>query len=81
MIFSLRTMMIDLKGNDKNDKTYKAEKLRCDACKNDIETQSHVLVCPAYDELREGLVIENVDDQVKYFRKVLKKRMDENKKG
>ena len=81
MIFSLSTKMINLKGNYKTDKIYKAEKLRCDTCKNYIDIQSHVLVCLAYEELKEGLDIENVDDQEKYFHEVLKKRMDENKKG
>jgi hypothetical protein len=48
--------------------------VRCEGCKLDIDTQSHVLVCNTYRDLR---VDSDEDVMIAYFRKVLKRRMNE----
>ena len=39
MKFLMRTKMLDFKANYKNDKNYKAEKWKCEACGRETETQ------------------------------------------
>ena len=39
MKFQMRTKMLDFKANYKNDKNYKAEKWKCEACGRETETQ------------------------------------------
>ena len=44
-------------------------------CLSDIiETQDHILWCPAYHELREGKSLESDKDLIEYFGKVMKIR-------
>ena len=69
--FKFRTNMTDLKFNYKNDRKHRAELWRCDSCKSAIETQSHVLWCPSYRELRAGKNIDNDKDLVHYIQKVM----------
>ena len=40
------------------------------------DTQQHVLLCPAYEEYREGKDITNDNDLVRYFEQVIKRRLD-----
>ena len=42
------------------------------------DTQQHIMVCPGYAELREGIDLENDRDLVKYFSKVIKQRQDDD---
>ena len=37
-------------------------------------TQDHCLECPAWEELRRGLEMSNIDDMVVFFRKLLLER-------
>ena len=39
------------------------------------DTQQHVLLCPAYEEYREGKDITNDNDLVRYFEQVIKRRL------
>ena len=41
------------------------------------DTQQHVLLCPAYEEYREGKDITNDNDLVRYFEQVIKRRLDD----
>ena len=66
--------MTDLAWNFKHDKEYEENLWRSESCCSRIETQEHVLVCPAYAELREGLDVNNDKDLVSYFEKVMKIR-------
>ena len=66
--------MTDLKFNFKHDKNYSDELWRCDSCQSSIETQQHVLICPAYSELRQGKDIKNDKDLVSYIKQVMKIR-------
>ena len=70
--------MLHVKENFKNMYKKRTNGLKCDSCLTQVETQAHVLVCPAYDKLREGLQLNNQDDLVKYYREVLMLR---DKKG
>ena len=72
--FSLRTHMFKCKMNFMNDPAYKAEMWRCNSCETCIDSQSHILYCPAYKELREGKSLTSDDDVVNYFREVMKIR-------
>ena len=49
-----------------------AEKLwLCSSCQSSIETQDHVLFCPAYSQLREGRNLDSDKDLTDYLMKVL----------
>ena len=48
--FALRTKIIPVKFNDKNDKKNQHKLWRCDSCLVEIESQSHILHCPAYQQ-------------------------------
>ena len=75
MAFQIRTKMLDFKANYKNDYKYKAEKWKCEACGEEMETQAHVLQCLEYSKLREGRNMEEMEDQILYFQEVIKIRM------
>ena len=51
--------------------------LKCDGCNQEMDTQSHVLVCQAYGDLREGLSFKQDMDLVLYFRKVVERRQNQ----
>ena len=71
-LFKVRSGMTDLKMNYLNNDVYSRSLWRCDSCKTGaIESQSHVLHCPAYRKLREGKDLNNDNDVVEYFRNVL----------
>ena len=74
----IRSKMLHVKDNFKNMYKNRTNGVKCDSCLTQVETQAHVLVCPAYDKLREGLQLNNQDDLVKYYREVLMLR---DKKG
>jgi hypothetical protein len=42
------------------------------------DTQQHIMICPGYAEIREGMNLENDRDLVKYFAKVIKQRQDDD---
>ena len=52
--FRFNTRMIDSKFNFKNKNNYRTEMFQCDSCRKSIESQTHLLWCPAYENLREG---------------------------
>ena len=65
--FKIRTKMIKTKLNMKNiDKNW-----MCDSCETAIDSQSHVIWCPAYSQLREGKNLDSDKDLIDYFNKVL----------
>ena len=43
----------------------------------EVDTQSHVLVCEAYRDLREDKVLCSDEGMIEYFRQVIKRRMKE----
>ena len=72
--FRLRTMMVEAKFNFKNKKEYSNDLWVCDSCSTNIETQSHLLWCPAYQNLRENKSLDNDQDLINYIKKVLEIR-------
>ena len=76
--FKLRSRMIEVKNNFRGGRT--TEKLMCDACKTNIETQDHILFCQAYSDLREDIDLQRDPDLVNYVRQVLVRREKSKKK-
>jgi hypothetical protein len=73
--FRIRTNMVELKANMKG--SYKNGDFSCLGCGDmaSVEDQSHVIRCPAYSDIRQGLDMQEDKDLVKYFRKVMLVRM------
>ena len=73
--FRIQTNMAELKANTKG--AHRDGDYSCLGCgdKSTVEDQSHVIRCPAYSEIREGLDFEKNGYLVKYFRKVMMIRM------
>ena len=46
----------------------------CDSCQSQIDTQSHVPFCPAYQQLRAGKDMFNTNDLTTYLVKVIQIR-------
>ena len=69
--FSMRAKMLPFKFNYKNDKKNQLEMWKCDSCMTEIETQSHIIHCPAYHQLREGKSLDSQEDLVGYFQSVM----------
>ena len=76
--FSLRSRMFKCKMNFLNDPKFKAEMWRCDSCRRCVDSQSHILYCPAYHQFREGKSLSSDQDIVDYFQEVIKLRMKED---
>ena len=72
--FKYRTKMMEFKFNYKNDKKNSSELWNCDSCQSAIETQDHILWCPAYTSLRADKSLDNDEDLIKYFTQVMKIR-------
>ena len=73
MHFRLRSKMFPCKANFKNDPENVASKWLCKACLQ-VDSQSHILTCSAYKQLREGKSLSSDQDVVDYYRKVLRIR-------
>ena len=80
MAFKIRCEMVeDIKGNFKS--KYKRqggeEALLCQDCDcGEVQTQSHCLVCPQWEDIRTGLELERIEDLVKFFQKLLIERLN-----
>ena len=79
MGFMIRTQMVPkIPGNFKNKYRVRGtvrEGLECSECQvGEIMTQSHCLTCTAWEDIREGLDMENIKDLVIFFRKLLVER-------
>ena len=70
MQFRLRTKMFTCKMNQSSEPKNKATLWECTGCGN-VDTQAHILWCPAYQDLRVGKSMENNDDVVEYYKNVL----------
>ena len=74
-IFKFRCKMTQyVKRNFSNDKMYRQSLWQCASCKTSIDTQSHMLWCESYRELRENLHLDNNKDLANYIAKILKIR-------
>ena len=71
-------MIPEIKGNFKDRYRRKGgeEALKCQECyTGEIESQSHCLVCPRWDTIRNGLELHKLDDMVIFFQKLLVERL------
>ena len=76
--FALRTKMArTVQANFKGDPIYKSNEWKCHDCKV-LDTQEHIVRCPAYTSLRNGKDLESDKDLVDYFRKVIEIRNKNN---
>ena len=72
--FRIRSFMTKtVKMNFPNDEGFKRQLWKCQHCTN-IDTQSHIQHCPAYEHLREGKNLDSDPDFVKYFQQVIAMR-------
>ena len=69
--FAFRAKMFSVMFNFKNQGENAQKLWLCSSCQSSIETQEHVLFCPAYVQLREGKNLESDQDLADYLRKVL----------
>ena len=69
--FSIRSKMLNCKFNYKNDFINDRCLWRCDSCQTQIDTQSHILVCPAYSGIRDGKDMSCDKDLISYIRQVM----------
>ena len=72
-LFRIRTRMIRCKMNQSSDPYNKSSLWKCEDC-GYVDTQRHILHCPAYQSLREGKYLDSDADIVSYFSAVLKLR-------
>ena len=70
-LFKFRAKMFNVKFNYKSDWKNNEELWKCHSCEVAIETQNHILFCPAYASLRENKIIEWDEDLSEYLKKVL----------
>ena len=73
MFIRLRSKMFPCKENFPSDPINVADKWLCKAC-GVVDSQSHILNCAAYEELRQGKSLSSDKDMVEYYRKVLQIR-------
>ena len=71
MAFKIRSKMIkEIPANFKN--KYKEEDQVCKYCdENKLLNQSHCVLCPAWEQQREGLDLTKIEDLVIFFREML----------
>ena len=69
-------MTPSIKMNFKSDKAFSHNLWACEGCNGYVDTQSHVKVCIAYKNLREGKNLDKDKDLVDYFAAVLRQRLD-----
>ena len=76
--FRLRSRMFKCKLNYSSDPVNVNSSWRCDGCMRmgllSMESQPHILVCPAYKELRSGKYLSSIEDLTDYYAEVLRIR-------
>ena len=70
-VYKYRSFMYDVQWNYKSNPKYSNDLWHCSSCISAIESQQHVLFCPAYSTLREGRDITSDQDLAEYLQKVL----------
>ena len=69
--FRIRSFMTKtVKMNFPNEIKYKSQLWKCQHCPN-IDTQSHIVHCPAYEHLRVHKDLDNAKDLVSFFQGVI----------
>ena len=70
-MFKFRSKMFNVKWNYKSDPKFSSDLWKCNSCQSSIETQNHVMFCPAYSSLWEGKDINNDKNLTDYLKQVL----------
>ena len=73
-MFRIRTHMNELKANFKHDKKNIVGGVACVACGMEDESNSHVMKCDKYRDLRDGRDLKSNNDLVNFFRDVMSRR-------
>ena len=73
MMFQIRSSMANTRMNQRSDKNNTKNLWKCRECSN-IDSQSHILWCPFFSQLREGKSLDSDEDLVGYFHEVFKIR-------
>ena len=74
-IFKHRSKMTQyVKRNYPNEPKYRKELWKCISCQSNIDTQSHILWCHAYKDLRKDKDINSDKDLATYIQEVLEIR-------
>ena len=72
--FSIRFRMArSIQTNYRGNPSYMLNNWRCVGC-GEVDSQEHVIVCKAYEKLRNGKDLNDDFDLVKYFREVINLR-------
>ena len=71
--FRLRSHMLNVKMNRKADPKNSEKLWKCDYCLS-LDTQSHIVWCPAFASLREGKNLHDDNDLIDYVNSVMKAR-------
>ena len=74
--FRVRSRMVRCKMNQSSGQYNRESLWKCEDC-GYVDTQTHILHCPAYQQLREGKSLNSDIDIVTYFKEVLKIREGE----
>ena len=76
-LFRIRSHMADFKMNFKSNEKYAKELWKCDYCMS-VDSQAHIMWCPAFSSLREGKNLHCDKDLVSYIQEVMKIRLEES---
>ena len=78
--FKIRTKMTPtVKMNFKSDKKFALQEWKCVGCTdNKSDTQSHIVHCDGYADIRKGKNLEDDQDLVDYFSAVIRRRLQNN---
>ena len=71
-------MTENVKMNYKNDQEYSNSLWRCSSCSNQ-DTESHLLWCPGFTDMRKGLNLKDDSDLCSYLQKIFSARCKEKK--
>ena len=49
--------------------------IACDNCQDgNLDSQSHAVMCPGWEEQRQGLELTKIEDMVVFFTRILKEK-------
>ena len=75
----IRSRMIQLMANFKNNPRYKKVGWKCDGCEMEVESNAQLIKCVAYEQVRDGKDLNCDKDLVQYYKEVMKIRMRKSK--
>jgi len=73
-MFRINSGMFPCKMNMMSDTAYSKKLWFCDECESQIDSLSHIAICPAYQPLRAGKDINCDKDLAEYMTEVMKIR-------